>query len=205
MLFPTNLSSVSADEKVHSNGHDLEPARRRRRRLLRHSRYHQFHPSNHPLLPHVTFLHQRHLWPKYLDITIRKDGNRSLYLSRYSTRCGGGHSIRYDVIVGKEEVRKCFLTIFRTSCLDRPAIYVSTESMDGADNRIILIFAGQATRILDNIGDVFRVVVPMVVYFVIMWTSTFFLVHWLSRRRGGARKYGYKMAVVQSFTAGSNK
>jgi ACR3 family arsenite transporter len=73
------------------------------------------------------------------------------------------------------------------------------------DDRIILIFAGQATRILDNIGDVFRVIVPMVVYFVIMWTGTFFFVYWLSRRRGGARKYGYKMAVVQSFTAGSNK
>jgi ACR3 family arsenite transporter len=64
-------------------------------------------------------------------------------------------------------------------------------------SRIILIFAGQATRILDNIGDVFRVVVPMVVYFIIMWTGTFFLVYALSRRRGGARKYGYKMAVVQ--------
>lgn len=62
---------------------------------------------------------------------------------------------------------------------------------------IILIFAGQATRILDNIGDVFRVVVPMVVYFIIMWTGTFFLVYALSRQRGGARKYGYKMAVVQ--------
>jgi len=82
---------------------------------------------------------------------------------------------------------------------------VSNGNLDGADDRIILIFAGQATRILDNIGDVFRVVVPMVVYFIIMWTGTFFLVYWLSRRRGGARKYGYKMAVVQSFTAGSNK
>jgi len=45
----------------------------------------------------------------------------------------------------------------------------------------------------------------MVVYFIIMWTGTFFFVYWLSRRRGGAKKYGYKMAVVQSFTAGSNK
>jgi ACR3 family arsenite transporter len=71
--------------------------------------------------------------------------------------------------------------------------------------RIILIFAGQAERILDNIGDVFRIVVPMTVYFILMWTSTFFLIFWLSRKRGGAKKYGYKMAVVQSFTAGSNK
>lgn len=60
-----------------------------------------------------------------------------------------------------------------------------------------MIFAGQATRILDNIGDVFRVVVPMTVYFVIMWTGTFFLVYALTRRPGGSEKYGYKMAVVQ--------
>lgn len=45
----------------------------------------------------------------------------------------------------------------------------------------------------------------MTVYFILMWTGTFFLIFWLSRRRGGAEKYGYKMAVVQSFTAGSNK
>ncbi|KAK1920583.1 sodium bile acid symporter family-domain-containing protein, partial [Papiliotrema laurentii] len=56
--------------------------------------------------------------------------------------------------------------------------------------RIILIFAGQATRILDNIGDVFRVVVPMTLYFVVMWTSAFFLV--------------YYSHAGQSFTAGSN-
>jgi ACR3 family arsenite transporter len=77
--------------------------------------------------------------------------------------------------------------------IDRSYGYIGRE----LNHSIILIFAGQATRILDNIGDVFRVVVPMVVYFVIMWTGTFFLVWALSRRRGGARKYGYKMAVVQ--------
>jgi ACR3 family arsenite transporter len=200
-----NNSRLCANEKVYRNGDDLEPARRRRRRLLCHSSHNQFDPSNHPLLPHVTFLHQRHLGSKHVNASIWKDGDRSLYLSRYSTRCWGSHSIRYDVTVRKEEVRERFLTVLWATRSDRFAVYVSTENMDGADNRIILIFAGQATRILDNIGDVFRVVVPMVVYFVIMWTSTFFLVHWLSRRRGGARKYGYKMAVVQSFTAGSNK
>lgn len=49
----------------------------------------------------------------------------------------------------------------------------------------------------------FRVVVPMVLYFVLMWTSTFFLIFWLTRRRGGAQKYGYKMAVVQVSIVGS--
>ena len=90
---------------------------------------------------------------------------------------------------------------------------------------IILIFAEQANRIIDNIGNVFRVFVPMICYFVVMWTGTFFLIYWLSRRKGGQKKYGYQMAVVQvsrclslnshltltlslttqAFTAGSNK
>jgi hypothetical protein len=129
-----NNPRVCANDKVHSNGDDLEPARRRRRRLLCHSRNHQLDPSNHPLLPNVTILHQRHLWPEHLDITIRKDRNRSLHLSRYSTRCGGGHSIRYDVIVGKEEVRKCFLTVLWPTRFNRFAIYVSTENLNGADS-----------------------------------------------------------------------
>lgn len=67
------------------------------------------------------------------------------------------------------------------------------------------MFAQQATRILDNIGNVFRVVVPLFLYFVVMWTGTFFLVYYLTSRKHGSKKYGYKMAVVQSFTAGSNK
>lgn len=70
---------------------------------------------------------------------------------------------------------------------------------------IILIFAQQANRILDNIGSVFRVFVPMCLYFIIMWAGTFFLVYYLTSRKEGSKKYGYKMAVVQSFTAGSNK
>ena len=36
---------------------------------------------------------------------------------------------------------------------------------------IILIFASQATRILDNIGPVFRTMVPMCLYFAVMWTG----------------------------------
>ncbi len=62
---------------------------------------------------------------------------------------------------------------------------------------IILIFAEQADRILSNIGNVFRVFVPMILYFVIMWSMTFFLIYKLTIRKGGAEKWGYKMAVVQ--------
>ncbi|WVQ98386.1 arsenical-resistance protein [Kwoniella sp. CBS 9459] len=82
--------------------------------------------------------------------------------------------------------------------------YFGPLALIGLLYTIILIFAEQATRITDNIGDVFRVFVPMIVYFLIMWTGTFFLVFYLTRRKGGSRKYGYEMAVVQAFTAGSN-
>ncbi|CEH13086.1 ARSENICAL-RESISTANCE PROTEIN 3 [Ceraceosorus bombacis] len=41
---------------------------------------------------------------------------------------------------------------------------------------IIIIFASQARRILDNLGPTFRTFVPLILYFTIMWTSTFFLI-----------------------------
>ncbi|KAK0554884.1 arsenicals resistance [Tilletia horrida] len=68
---------------------------------------------------------------------------------------------------------------------------------------IIIIFASQARAILDHIGAVFRTVVPLVLYFAIIWTATFVLV-WKLSRRYGAKTWGYQMAVVQAFTAGSN-
>jgi len=68
------------------------------------------------------------------------------------------------------------------------------------------MFAYQGRNIIDKIGPVFRVFVPMILYFVIMWTSTFVMVYYLTRRRSEKTEglFGYEMAVVQAFTAGSN-
>lgn len=68
---------------------------------------------------------------------------------------------------------------------------------------IIIIFAEQAKHILHNLGPVFRTFVPLILYFALMWTGTFFLIWWLSVRYGKS-EWGYQMAVVQAFTAGSN-
>lgn len=68
---------------------------------------------------------------------------------------------------------------------------------------IIIIFAEQAQHILHNLGPVFRTFVPLVLYFALMWTGTFVLIWWLSVRYGKT-EWGYQMAVVQAFTAGSN-
>lgn len=74
-----------------------------------------------------------------------------------------------------------------------------------SDSSIIVICAQQATRILDNIGLVFRVFVPLVVYFVLVWSGTFGLCYYLNRKKGDKAGYTYEAAVVQSFTAASNK
>jgi len=71
---------------------------------------------------------------------------------------------------------------------------------------ILVMFAYQGHHIVHNIGPVFRVFVPMILYFVIMWSSAFALVFFLTRRESGktSQHFGYEMAVVQAFTAGSN-
>ncbi|CCO35190.1 Arsenite resistance protein ArsB [Rhizoctonia solani AG-1 IB] len=69
---------------------------------------------------------------------------------------------------------------------------------------IVVLFAFQGHRIVQNIGSVFRIFVPLILYFVIVWSSTFFGLYFLNRRRVGPNLGGYEKAVVQSFTAGSN-
>ncbi|KAJ1299443.1 hypothetical protein OPQ81_002691 [Rhizoctonia solani] len=69
---------------------------------------------------------------------------------------------------------------------------------------IVVLFAFQGHRIVNNIGSVFRIFVPLVLYFIIVWSSTFFGLYFLNRRRTGPNLGGYEKAVVQSFTAGSN-
>lgn len=74
------------------------------------------------------------------------------------------------------------------------------------------MFAYQGHHIAHNLGPVFRVFVPMILYFAIMWSGAFGLIWWLGRREsrkghlqaGEEGGFGYQMAVVQSFTAGSN-
>jgi ACR3 family arsenite transporter len=74
---------------------------------------------------------------------------------------------------------------------------------------IIVMFAYQGHHIVQNLGPVFRVFVPMILYFVIMWTSAFGFIYHLTRKEARHRKttdatFGYEVAVVQAFTAGSN-
>jgi len=94
-------------------------------------------------------------------------------------------------ILGKDRFQTRFLPYFAPLSL-LSLLYV-----------IIVIFASQARSILDNLGPVFRIFVPLCLYFFLMWTITFLGIWRLSRRYGSAN-WDYQMAVVQSFTGGSN-
>lgn len=61
---------------------------------------------------------------------------------------------------------------------------------------IFAIFAIQGHNIVDNIGQVCRVAVPMVVYFCIMFGFSMYLCYKFN--------FGYQKAVTQAFTASSN-
>ncbi|KAG1850348.1 sodium bile acid symporter family-domain-containing protein [Suillus subalutaceus] len=85
----------------------------------------------------------------------------------------------------------------------------SPLSLIGLLYTIIVMFAYQGHHIVQNLGPVFRVFVPMILYFVIMWTSAFALVFFLARREFRKKNtdsgdFSYELAVVQAFTAGSN-
>ena len=94
--------------------------------------------------------------------------------------------------------------------------YFSPVALLGLLYTILVLFAYQGHHIIDNIGKVARVAVPLVLYFVIMWTGAAALMWMLVRREvlqkcaKGDRKdetertFDYETMVVQAFTAGSN-
>jgi ACR3 family arsenite transporter len=61
---------------------------------------------------------------------------------------------------------------------------------------IFIMFAMQGKQIIEELGPVCRVIIPLFLYFVIVWFSTMYLCH--------ALKFPFPIAVTQSFTAGSN-
>lgn len=61
---------------------------------------------------------------------------------------------------------------------------------------IIVLFASQGSRVVDQIVDVVRVAAPLIVYFAGIFAITLFVTHKLG--------FGYRLSATQSFTAASN-
>ncbi|KAF9555206.1 arsenical-resistance protein ACR3 [Agrocybe pediades] len=102
---------------------------------------------------------------------------------------------RYSIIflAGRNFYEKKFIPVF------------SPLALLGLLYTIIVLFAYQGHRIIHNLGPVFRIFVPQILYFIIMWGTTFFLMFYLTRHEmAGKNVYGYEIAAVQAFTAASN-
>lgn len=82
--------------------------------------------------------------------------------------------------------------------------WFSPLSLLGLLYTIIVLFALQGNRIAHNVGSVFRIFVPLILYFTIMWSTTAFGLQAIGTRQGGRILGGYNKIIVQAFTTASN-
>ncbi|QRW07138.1 arsenite resistance protein ArsB [Ceratobasidium sp. AG-Ba] len=69
---------------------------------------------------------------------------------------------------------------------------------------IVVLFAFQGNRIVHNIGSVFRHIVPLILYFVVVWFTQRLRSILPQSTKTGSDLGGYEKTVVQAFTTGSN-
>ncbi|KAL1590988.1 hypothetical protein WHR41_00277 [Cladosporium halotolerans] len=74
--------------------------------------------------------------------------------------------------------------------------YIAPFSLIGLLYTIIVLFGSQGLHVVEQITSVLRVCAPLVVYFLVVFTTT----AWVMWRFG----FGYKISCTQSFTAASN-
>ncbi|KAF2277868.1 arsenical-resistance protein ACR3 [Westerdykella ornata] len=87
-------------------------------------------------------------------------------------------------LIGEEKYQKHFIR------------YIAPWSLIGLLYTIIVLFASQGANVVRQITDVLRVCAPLLVYFLVIFTSTV----WFCWKMG----YGYRVSCTQSFTAASN-
>ena len=74
--------------------------------------------------------------------------------------------------------------------------FASPWSLIGLLYTIVVLFASQGARVVDQIISVVRVAAPLIVYFIFIFFATMYIAY-----RFG---FSYPLAVTQSFTAASN-
>lgn len=92
--------------------------------------------------------------------------------------------------------RYSVIALFGKQRFDKFMTYFGPVALLALVYTIIVLFGLQGHRVIQEIGNVFRVAVPMLLYFTIMWIGTVSIA-W----RGGSK---YDTAVTQAFTASSN-
>jgi ACR3 family arsenite transporter len=74
--------------------------------------------------------------------------------------------------------------------------YIAPFSLIGLLYTIVVLFASQGAHVVRQITDVLRVCAPLLVYFLVIFSSTV----WFCWKMG----FGYRVSCTQSFTAASN-
>ncbi|KAK0270865.1 arsenicals resistance [Friedmanniomyces endolithicus] len=74
--------------------------------------------------------------------------------------------------------------------------WIAPWSLLGLLYIIVVLFASQGHRVVQQIVSVTRVAAPLIVYFAVIFTVTLLVTHKLG--------FGYKLSATQSFTAASN-
>lgn len=93
--------------------------------------------------------------------------------------------------------RSCLRRFISPHWYDKTFIkWISPWSLIGLLFTIVVLFASQGRQVVHQIVSVVRVAAPLIVYFIIVFFTTFFA----TRRLG----FGYKLGATQSFTAASN-
>lgn len=99
------------------------------------------------------------------------------------------------LIAGKRFLVETFIPLF------------SPIALLGLLYTIIVLFAYQGHDMLHHIGPVFRVFVPLILYFIIMWSSAFGFMYYLNQKERTTKNseaFDYDIAVSQAFTTASN-
>ncbi|KAJ3267650.1 hypothetical protein HDV01_004522 [Terramyces sp. JEL0728] len=74
--------------------------------------------------------------------------------------------------------------------------FISPVALLGLLYTILIMFALQGNQMVDQLGSVFRTIVPLILYFGITWFSSMFVCYLFG--------FPFSIAIAQSFTASSN-
>ncbi|OBZ67159.1 Arsenite resistance protein ArsB [Grifola frondosa] len=142
--------------------------------LLRHPRRHQQHPADRPLLSFAIF---------FVNVIGGERAGSAIHVSYGNVAISV--LIYLGIPLGAGLLTRAIMLRFtsHTFFYDRFLPIFSPLALLGLLYTILVMFAYQGHHILHNLGPVFRVFVPLILYFIIMWTSAFAFIWWCGKKR----------------------
>ena len=128
----------------------------------------------------------------FVTVISRGDASQVSY-STVATSVG----VFLGIPLGAAVVTRFAIRVVNADWYDKTFLkWIAPWSLIGLLYTILVLFASQGHRVVQQIVSVVRVAAPLIVYFLVI----FFLTLLVTRRF----RFGYKLMVTQSFTAASN-